>query len=108
MWLATVLADKSGADQLADAPAGHRSVVGDHGEIALSLAHELIDHALGRAHRHEAADHQARAVGNHGDRIFKRRSFSSAPSYRSCCAVLIDQGLAIALCSVCVSHNWLT
>src|SRR5215467_14690188 len=48
----------------------HRiEVSGDHREIALALADQLVDHPLGAADRHEAADHHARTVGNHRDGI---------------------------------------
>ena len=57
------LLHRAGADQLADADAGERVVVGDHREVPLALAHELVHQALGRAHAHEPADHHARAVG---------------------------------------------
>ena len=43
------LAQQLGADELADSPARHRRVVGDHSEIALVLAHDLVDDPLGRA-----------------------------------------------------------
>ena len=68
------LLHQAGADQLADAHAGHRGVVGDHGEIALALAHQFVDHVLRGAHGHEAADHQAGAVGDQCHRIGKGES----------------------------------
>ena len=50
MWLTMALRSSLAANELADPPARHRRVIGDHGEIALVLAHDLIDDALGRAH----------------------------------------------------------
>jgi hypothetical protein len=58
------LAHDPRADQLADANARQRIVVGDYGETALFLAHQLVDQPLGRAHAHEAADHHAGTVGD--------------------------------------------
>ena len=49
---------------------GRRRVVGDHRQVAFVLPHDLVDEALRRAHAHEPADHQARAVGDHGNRLF--------------------------------------
>ena len=65
------LLHEPGADQLADAHAGHRVVVGDHRQIALALAHELVDQALGRADAHEAADHEGGAVGDQRHRLLQ-------------------------------------
>ena len=56
MWLAITLRTSLGADQLADADTRQGGVVGDHGEFALSLPHDLIDDPFGRADGHEAAD----------------------------------------------------
>src|SRR5262249_6037029 len=61
-------------DQLADALARGGSVVGDDGEIALVLAYQFVDHALRGAHPHKAADHQARAIGDQGNRLIERES----------------------------------
>ena len=58
------LAHHARANQLADAGAGQRIVVGDDRQVALFLAHQLVDQPLGRAHAHEAADHHARPVGD--------------------------------------------
>src|SRR5215475_14669035 len=52
-----------GADELANAGAGQRCVIGDHREIFFSLTHDFIDDAFGRSHSHEAANHQTGAVG---------------------------------------------
>ncbi len=41
------LAQELGLDQLADPLVRRRSVVGDHGEVALLLAHDLVDDVLG-------------------------------------------------------------
>ena len=46
MWLAIAVRDKAGVHELADAAARHCGVVGDHREIALALAHELVDQPL--------------------------------------------------------------
>jgi hypothetical protein len=54
-----------------DADARQRRVVGDHREVALALADELVDDPLGRANTHEAAHHQARAILNLLDRAFE-------------------------------------
>ena len=59
------LAQQLGVHKLADTSARSGGIIGDHGEIALVLADDLVNEAFGRAHRHEAADHQACAVGNH-------------------------------------------
>jgi hypothetical protein len=69
------LADKSRADQLADSPAGHRRIIRNNGEIAFSLADQLIDHAFGCAHRQKTSDHEARTIWNHGDGVLKGDRF---------------------------------
>ena len=48
-------------DQLADADARAGGVVGDDGEVALALPHQLVHQAFGRADAHEAADHEVLA-----------------------------------------------
>ena len=68
------LAHQLGRDQLADARGRHRGIVGDHRQIALVLPHDFVDDALGRADGHEAADHQACAIGDHGNRLIERES----------------------------------
>ena len=73
------LAHQLGFDQLADSSARHRGVVGDHCEVAFVLAHDLVNDALGRTDGHEAADHQACAVGDHGDRLIEREGSHDAP-----------------------------
>ena len=70
------LAHQLGSNELADSPARRRRVIGDHGEIALVLAHDLVDDPLGRAHRHEPADHQACAIGDHGNRLVESERFA--------------------------------
>ena len=75
MWLAIVLLTRPSTYQLADSPARHRRVVGNDGEIALSLAHEFIDQALGRTDGHEPPDHEARAIWNQGDGVLKGYRF---------------------------------
>src|SRR5262249_39996715 len=79
-------ADQAFVHELADALAGPGGVVGDHREIALALAHQLVDHALRAADGHEAADHHTRAVGNEGDGILHRDSFHGRPSVGICSA----------------------
>jgi hypothetical protein len=72
------LAQQVRLDQLADSAARRCSVVGDYSEVAQLSPHQLVDDALGRAHAHEPADHQARAVGDDGNRLFSRdRSHAS-------------------------------
>ena len=56
MWLAITLRTSLAADQLADAETRRGGVVGDDGELALSLPHDLIDDPFGRADGHEPAD----------------------------------------------------
>ena len=80
MWLATVLADQTRTDELADTPPRHCRVVGDHDQIALALAHELVDQAFGSSDAHEAADHEACAIRNHGGGIFNRDGFHGSKS----------------------------
>src|SRR5262249_54505949 len=75
------LAQQLGSDELADSLPRCRSVIGDHREIAFVLPHDLVDDPLGRADGHEAADHQARAIGNHGDRLLKRDRLHVAPVF---------------------------
>ena len=66
------LAHQSGADQLADADTRAGGVIGDDGEVALALPHDLVDQPLGVPTRHEAADQQARPVGDLRNRCFER------------------------------------
>ena len=47
MWLATVLPTRPALDQLADAPSRHCRIVADNDKIALALAHQFVDQALG-------------------------------------------------------------
>jgi hypothetical protein len=61
------LAQQLRVDQLADPPARRRRVIGNHGKVMLFLPHDLVDDALGRTHGHEAADHQACPIGDHGN-----------------------------------------
>ena len=77
------LAHQLGADQLADAASGHRGIVGDDRKVAFVLPYDLVDHALGRADRHEATDHQACAVGDHGNRLVARETVCYRPSVTS-------------------------
>ena len=65
------LAQQLGLDKLADPPARHRGIVGDDGKIAFALTHDFVDDPLGRADRHEPADHQACAVWDHRDRLIE-------------------------------------
>ncbi len=71
MWLTIALRTQPAAHQFADADAGKRRVVGDDGQVALALAREFVDDALGRADGHEAADHQTRAVRDEGDGLLQ-------------------------------------
>ena len=78
-WIETDMADDGlaqqlGRDELADPPAGRCRVIGDDGEVALVLTHDLVDDPLGRADSHEAADHQACAIRDHGNGLFERDS----------------------------------
>ena len=57
------LAQQLGVDEFANSPARHGRVVGNDYEIAFLLPDEFVDHAQRRADGHEAADHQACAVG---------------------------------------------
>jgi hypothetical protein len=68
------LAQQLGADQLTYSLAGHGGVIGDHGEVALFLVHDLVDDTFGRADPHEAPNHDACAVGNHSNGSFERDS----------------------------------
>jgi hypothetical protein len=61
------LAHQLGVDQLANSLSRNGRIIRDHGQVALFLAYDLIDEAFGRAHGHEAADHQACAIGDHGN-----------------------------------------
>ena len=63
------LAHELRANELADAPPRRRRIVGDHDEVALLLADDLVDDPFGRADGHEAADHQAGAVGDERHRV---------------------------------------
>ena len=69
------LADQTRVDKLADAAPGNRRIVRDDGEVAFSLPHEFIDDALRRPNTHEAADHEGRPLGDHGDRFLNGNSF---------------------------------
>ena len=62
------LAQQLGIDELADASARSRGVIGDQGEVTLVLSHDLVDEPFGRPHGHETSDHQAGSVGDHGNR----------------------------------------
>ena len=57
-------------EQLADALAGYRRVIADQGKARLLLPHQLVQQAFRRAHAHETADHDARAVRDHRDGFF--------------------------------------
>jgi hypothetical protein len=57
-------AHQARTDQQSDAQAGLGGVVGDDRQALLALAHDLVHQAVGRAHAHEAADHQHRPVGD--------------------------------------------
>ena len=74
------LADELRADELADARAWLGGIVGDHREIALPLPDDLVDHAFRRADAHEAPDHQARTVRDHGNGFGEGYRFHDAGS----------------------------
>src|SRR6185503_6283033 len=65
------------AYQLADAGPRPCRVIGDDGELALALAHQLVHEAFRRAHTHEPANHQACPVRDHGDRTLERDRLQS-------------------------------
>jgi hypothetical protein len=67
------LAHKFCLNELADSLARDSGVIGDHGEIALILAQDLVDDALWRAHGHETADHQACTIWDHRNRLIERK-----------------------------------
>jgi hypothetical protein len=50
---------RSRQHELADPFTRHRGVIGNEGEVALSLPHEFVDEPLRRADAHEPADHQS-------------------------------------------------
>ena len=61
---------------------GTAGIVGDDGEVALSLPHQFVQQALRRAHAHEAADHDGRAIGDHRDGFFCGNGFHAETSGR--------------------------
>jgi hypothetical protein len=63
------LAQQPRADEFANAHTGFCGVVGDDGEALLALAHQFVDQPVGRAHAHEATDHQHRPVGDQRHRV---------------------------------------
>ena len=112
MWLAISVATSAASNSLPMPTPGHGGVVGDHGEVALALPDQFVDQALGRADAHEAADHHARAVGDHRDGFFdgnglhaetpvvraigrdpslrRRRSAGAFDLHQGLCAVIAD------------------
>src|SRR5262249_42728978 len=56
-----------------------RRVFCNDGEVFLSLPHQLVDHAFWGTNGHEAANHQRRAVGDHGDGVFHGNRFHIWP-----------------------------
>src|SRR4051812_11756906 len=61
------LADQFGVDQLADSDTGTSRVIGDDGQVLLTLAYRLVDETGRRAYGHEAPDHEAGAIGDPSD-----------------------------------------
>ena len=59
IWLTTALRTALRAHELPDANPWPGRVVGNDGEILLSLTHQLIDDRLWTSDTHESADHQA-------------------------------------------------
>ena len=47
MWLAIDFAEQPARHQFADAPARHRRIVGNNGQISLVLPHQLVNHTFG-------------------------------------------------------------
>src|SRR5262249_53033330 len=66
------LADQPCSHELTDAPHRGSRVIGDDDQVALFLAHELIDDAFGSSRTHEASNHETCPIGDHGDGIFDR------------------------------------
>ena len=81
IWLTMALRSSLASTSLPMPSPRRRSIVGDHGEIAFVLPHDLIDDALGRADGHETADHQARAVRDHRDGLFERDGSHGVASF---------------------------
>ena len=67
--------DQRCVEQLADAAAGNGGIIGDDGEFALFLPHQLVQQPLRRADAHEAADHDGRPIGDHRDGFFCGNGF---------------------------------
>jgi hypothetical protein len=76
------LAQKFCLYELAYSPARYGGVVGDDGEIAFILPNDLVDEALRRADGHKAADHQAPAIRDHGNRLTRHGSDQEHPRLR--------------------------
>ena len=73
------LAKKLRAHELADTDARFCSVICNHCQITPSLADDLVHHAFRRTDTHEAANHQAGAVGNHGNSLIEGYSLHFCP-----------------------------
>ena len=65
------LAQQFGVDQLADPLVRSRCIVGNDGQIALLLPHDLVNDPLWRADAQEAPDHKTRTVGDHPNRLIE-------------------------------------
>ena len=74
IWLTMALRNNFAVTTFADPLAGRCCVVGDDGEVALILADDLVHHALRRPNCHEASDHEAYAIRDHGYSLFERDS----------------------------------
>ncbi len=54
-------------------------VIGDDSQVAFSLPDDLIHDPLRRSDGDKAANHKARAIGDHGDRFFEGDGFHGGP-----------------------------
>src|SRR5262249_26597387 len=68
-------ADKALVDQFSNAATWNRGVIRNDREIPFSLPYQFIDDTLGGPDTHEAANHKACSIRNHGDGIFDRNRF---------------------------------
>jgi len=69
-------ADEARRNQLSDAYAWPCRVIGDQGQIASALSYQFVDQATRGTDTHEAADHQARPIGDQRNSIGDRDGFS--------------------------------
>ena len=80
MWLATMRATSFVSNEFAYPFARDRRVIGDNRKAGFALAHEFVEQPFRRSDTHEAADHHARTLGDHGDRLFDRDGFHATSS----------------------------